>query len=126
MPEKPGSNAERAFAICSLFESEILVWLLLRNWQHPLAEDAEYRNELLETATAVLDEAAHGSRNDVFIEGLPAREMNFIAAVWYAEYRALDDILAKKGTPEFESRVAWLEAVRKTVPSCFCSPDDLP
>ena len=56
MSGNPGSNAERALAICSLFESEVLIWLLLRTWQHPFAEDATYRNELLESATAVLDE----------------------------------------------------------------------
>ena len=57
MSDAPGSNAERSLAICSLFESEVLVWLLLRSWDHPLAEDADFRNQLLETAAAVLDTA---------------------------------------------------------------------
>ena len=124
MPDVPGSNAERSRAICSLFESEVLVWLLLRNWHHPLAEDGDFRNQLLETAAAVLDTAATGPRNSVFIEGLPASDMNLIAAIWYAENRALEDLETESGGDR-RARLRWLEAVRRAVPSCFCPQDHL-
>jgi len=124
MPDVPGSNAERSLAICSLFESEVLVWLLLRNWDHPLAEDGDFRNQLLETATAVLDTAATGPRNSVFIEGLPAPDMNLIAAIWYAENRALEDMETESGGAR-EARLRWLDAVRRGLPSCFCPQDRL-
>ncbi|HUT95513.1 MAG TPA: hypothetical protein VMY37_39020 [Thermoguttaceae bacterium] len=124
MPDVPASNAERSLAICSLFESEVLVWLLLRNWHHPLAEDDDFRNQLLETATAVLDTAAHGPRNSVFIEGMPASDMNLVAALWYAENRALED-LQIESSEEHGARLRWLEAVRRGLPSCFCPQDNL-
>lgn len=125
MVDLPESNAARSFAICSLFESEVLIWLMLHNWKHPLTEDDDFRNQLLETATAVLEEAASGPRHNVFIEGLPAADMNLIAAVWYAEHRALDD-LATMPRKQREARVQWLAAVRHALPSCFCPQDHLP
>src|SRR3990172_2174258 len=124
MPEVPGSNAERSLAISSLFESEVLVWLLLRNWHHPLAEDGEFRNELLATATAVLDTAATGPPNSVFIEGLPPPDMNLIAAIWYAENQALHAPETESGRDP-RARLRWLEAVRRALPSCFCPQDRL-
>ena len=124
VPDDAGSNAERSLAICSLFESEILLWMLLRHWDHPLAEDEDFRNELLETATAVLDAAAHGAPDAVFIQGMPASDMNLVAALWYAENRAIED-----GGGTFcghcNSRLQWLGAVRQALPSCFCPQDDL-
>jgi len=39
MSDVPKTNAERSLAICSLFESELLLWLLLRQWERPFAED---------------------------------------------------------------------------------------
>ena len=124
MADTPGSNAERSLAICSLFESEVLVWLLLRNWHHPLAEDAEFRNQLLETATAVLDTAAHGPRNSVFIQGMRASDMNLVAALWYAENRALEDSQIASGEDP-GARLRWIHALRHALPSCFCPQDHL-
>jgi len=124
VPDDAGSNAERSLAICSLFESEILLWMLLRHWDHPLAEDEDFRNELLETATAVLDAAAHGACDAVFIQRMPASDMNLVAALWYAENRALED--CEGGLHEQRaSRLRWLGAVRQALPSCFCPQDDL-
>ena len=124
MSDVPGSNAKRSLAICSLFESEVLVWLLLRNWHHPLAEDGDFRNQLLETATAVLDTAATDPRSTVFIKGVPASDMNLIAAIWYAENRALEDLQTESGRDR-EARRRWLDAVRRGLPSCFCPQDHL-
>ena len=124
MSRVPGSNAERSLAICSLFESEVLVWLLLRNWRHPLAEDADFRNQLLETATALLETAATGPTDSVFIEGVPASDMNLVAAVWYVENQGLDGLENESGG-DHRSRLRWLEAVRRALPSCFCPQDHL-
>lgn len=124
MAESPRSNAERSLAICSLFESEVLVRLLLRHWHHPLAENGDFRNELLETATAVLDTAATSPQNCLFIEGLPASDMNLIAAIWYAENRALENVGTESGEDR-AARLRWLEAVRKALPSCFCPQSHL-
>ena len=124
MPRVPPSTAKRSLAICSLFESEVLVWLLLRNWHHPLAEEEDFRNQLLETATAVLDTAAKGTRDCVFIARMPASDMNLVAALRYAENRALEDVPTESGD-EHRARLRWLEAVRHGLPSCFCSQDNL-
>lgn len=117
------SNAERSLVLCSLFESEILVWLLLRHWQHPYSEDAHFRSGLLESATEVL--ASAKDTDQVFIEGIPARDMNLVAALWYAENCALADPDSMVDPAEHAQRVAWLDSVKRSLPSCFCSQDDL-
>jgi len=124
MSDVPKTNAERSLAICSLFESELLVWLVLRQWQHPFAEDSDFRNQLLENATAVLHAAAAGPRESVFIEGVPASDMNFIAAIWYAENQALDEWGAEMDAQR-EARLKWLADVERALPSCFCAQDRL-
>ena len=125
MSEGSHCNADKSLIICSLFESEILVWLVLKNWNHPLAEDAEYRTILLETATDVLAAAASQGTHHTFIEGLAAQDMNLIAALWYAENRALEEV-ASTSTDELAGRVQWMENIKRTLPSCFCPIDDLP
>lgn len=124
MADVPKTNAERSLAICSLFESELLVWLLLRNWRHPLADDSDFRDQLLESATGVLQAAASGPRENVFIEGVPASDMNLVAAVWYAESQSLDD-WGDEIDPQREARLRWLAEVQRAVPSCFCAQDRL-
>ena len=114
------SVAEKSLDMTSLFEAEVFVRLLLANWKHPFADDEEFANLLLEGAASALREACDGVQ---LIEGLPASNLNFVAAVWYAEQSALE-----MGGPEIEEidrRQAWLNAIRKSVPSCFCDPGDL-
>jgi len=114
------SIAEKSFELTSLFEAEIFVWLMLKFWRHPLADDKDFVNGLLENASAALENALQGEE---LIEGLPPTDLNFIAAVWYAENGALD---AEEMDPAvIEARKAWLLAVRRTLPSCFCNPTDL-
>ena len=76
---------------------------MMRYWQHPRAEDDDFQAQLLEAATEVL-EAACAERDHVFIDGLPASAMNFVAAIWYAENRALEEPHASLETKELESR----------------------
>jgi hypothetical protein len=125
MDAESSNNAEKSLAICALFESELLVWLMLRNWNHPLAEDREFRSQLLERATEVLTAAVGQGRDHAFIEGVPAKDMNLVAAFWYAEWLAVEPM---RGDDERhrESRIEWLNKVRRALPSCFCAVDDLP
>jgi len=113
--------AKKSLEITGLFEAELLVWLMLRYWKHPFAEDKDFANDLLESASAALRGAAGGEQ---LIEGVPATDLNFVAAVWYAEYC---DVGSEGTDPEtIEARKAWLSVVRRTLPSCFCNPLDLP
>jgi hypothetical protein len=100
-----------------MFEAELLLELMLRHWQHPLADDAEFRNHLLETATAVLDEAVRGTS---LVEGVSPADMNFIAAVYYAELRASEE--SHNSSELRQVREMWLARVRRCLPSCFCDP----
>jgi hypothetical protein len=118
------NNAERSLSICYLFESEILVWLLLRNWNHPFADDLEYRNGLLESATEMLTAASAQENQESFIQGVPDCDLNFIAAVWYAEFVAVQDSAADQSNVA-KKRRRWLTDVKQTLPSCFCATDDL-
>ena len=97
------SNAEASLAICSLVESEILLRLMLRYWRHPRAEDSDFPTHLLEAATEVL-RAACVDQDHMFIEGLPAWTMNFVAAIWYAENLALEEPQASRETEEVAAR----------------------
>jgi hypothetical protein len=113
------SVAEQCLAFSGLFEAEVLIELMLRHWQHPLALDADFRNDLLESAANVLRSCVTGQ---TVMLGIPPEQMNFIAAVWYAEWNAL-----QSGAEDPEAlRKAWLHTVRKAIPSCFCPPDHLP
>ena len=100
-----------------MFEGELLAELILRYWNHPLAEDLEFRNDLIENAAKILR---------LSIEGLPPEYMSFVAALWYAEWSCLQNVSAVEASElEFQQREAWLNAFRYAVPSCFCNPNDL-
>jgi hypothetical protein len=111
------STAQRSFALCHTFEAELLLELMLRHWNHPLADDREYRNHLLETATAVLNEAVRGT---TFVDGVPPADTNFVAAVYYAETLAFQECVDPP--QEHKRREAWLTSIRRCLPSCFCDP----
>jgi len=123
--QNPNCNAERALAICSLFESEVLVNLLLKHWGHPLEDDDQYRTNLLESATDLLRTAAAPGCSEIFIENMPANDMNLIAALWYVEQCTLQSPIASKVPGEHAKRQEWLLHVRRALPSCFCAVDDL-
>ena len=114
------SVAEKSLELTSLFEAELLVRLMLRNWLHPLADDEDFSNGLLENASQALRDAAQGKQ---LIESVPPTDLNFVAAVWYAEYCAVEQEKADPRT--LAARRAWLSAVRRSLPSCFCDPSDL-
>lgn len=111
----PDSTAKRCLAICPLFEAELLVRLLLINWGHPFAGEESFRQALVESATVLLMTASEDSCTEVFIEGLPTKEMNFVAAVWYAEWCGVQG-----DNRERELRQQWLSDIRRALPSCFC------
>ena len=124
MNDQEESNAARSFSFCSMFESELLTWLMLRNWNHPLAEDEDHRSQLLETATEVLREASEGPEDHVFVGGMPARDMNLVSAIWYVECLAIKDT-GGSDDPGIAQRRQWLSEIRQTLPSCFCPVDHL-
>src|SRR5262249_32867695 len=113
--KQPMSVAKKCLAFSGLFEAELLVELMLRHWQHPSAADSDFRNELLEGAAQVLRASLGG---ETLLHDLPPEQMNFIAAVWYVEWYALG---SGAEDPQGQ-RQAWLDAVRRSVPSCFCPP----
>jgi hypothetical protein len=108
----------RCLAMSGLFEAELLTELMLRYWKHPFADDGSFRQQLLEAAADVLRASDRGEK---FIEDVPPAEMNLVAALWYAEWNSVneltEDLAAERG--------AWLDSIRKAVPSCFCSQNDL-
>ena len=114
------TTAEKSFELTSLFEAEVFVRLMLWHWKHPLANDQEFANGLLETASSALQDALQGQE---LIEGLPPSHFNFVAAVWYAESCAVE--FHDADPQSLEARKAWLSSVRSALPSCFCDPDDL-
>jgi hypothetical protein len=111
--------AKRSLAAASLFEAEVLTELLLWRWDHPHKADVEFRDNLLEGAAAVLRRAIAGEQ---FIESVPAAEMNLIAAIYYVEWSSIS---SGEEDPDGLRR-RWLEHIRYSLPSCFCSQDDLP
>jgi hypothetical protein len=107
--------------LTGLFEAEVLVELMLWRWNHPYAGDKEFANGLLESTAEILRDASEGQAS---IEGIPTSNLNFLAAVWYAEHCSLNQGDADPATAE--ARSAWLSTVRRALPSCFCDPSDLP
>lgn len=115
------STASQCYAFCSLFESEVLLQLMMERWQHPFADNESYRSGLLESATELLSTAAEKSCAQVFIESLTAQDMNFVAAVWYCEWCGIQD-----DREQYEARQKWLNEMRSSLPSCFSSAELLP
>jgi len=114
------NTAKRCLAICPLFEAELLLELMLRDWKHPFAAEESFRQNLLESATELLMAASDDSCTEVFIEGMSAYEMNFVSAVWYIEWSAVQDDCQVQ-----ERRREWLRDIRRSLPSCFCPTDFL-
>ncbi len=102
------SIAKASLRVCGLFEAELLVELMLRFWNHPLAADKDFRNQLLETAVEVLRVAATGQ---TLMEDISGPNMNLVAAVWYAECSAVTPS-ERQQIPFARKRKAWLETVR--------------
>ena len=48
------------YQITGTFEYELLIELLLRNFNHPLADDPEFRNTIIETVAELLNRASKG------------------------------------------------------------------
>lgn len=114
--------ADDSFRFCQMFEGELLTELMLRYWEHPLAADAEYRSGLIENAAKAIRMSMNGEK---LIEGLQPSQMNFVAAVWYAEWASLQIASSEVPAAELHQREAWLKALRQAVPSCFCDQSEL-
>src|SRR6266571_1564617 len=84
--EGPMSIAKCCLRFTGLFEAEVLVELMVRYWNHPLAADRDFRNGLLEGAAEALRLCVSGQS---IIEEVPPKQTSFIAAVWYVELCAL-------------------------------------
>jgi hypothetical protein len=69
------SVAEKCLEMTSLFEAELLVRLMLRNWGHPFAENEEFAEGLLEDASEALRYALRG---EMLIEGVPPASLNLV------------------------------------------------
>lgn len=113
------SLAEDALKFASVFEGELLAQLMLTQWGHPFAGDEEFCSQLVEAAAQVLQASIDG---ETFIEGLPPDSMNFVSALWYAEWMQTET-LQGADEDDLNKRREWLAAVRHVLPSCFCNPD---
>ncbi len=116
------SVASNSYRFCCSFEGELLVELMLRYWSHPLCEDRDFRNWLLEIAADVLKTSMEG---ECLLEGVPPEQVNFVAAVYYAEYVSTQSPTVRGSTEEQEQRSLWLQKIRSALPSCFCGQDEL-
>jgi hypothetical protein len=110
------SVARRCLELANLFEAELLAELMLRYWMHPLADNSEFRNDLLEAATQALQNATKGER---FFDSLAPDNMNLVAAIWYAEWAAMSTSESEDSADMHQQRERWLENVKRAVPSCF-------
>ncbi len=109
--------AKTSLNFTGLYESELLVELMLRHWNHPNADDAVFRNDLLEIAAEALRAAVARQQ---LIEGLPPDQMNLVSAVWFAEWNRIsnDPDLSDEERAAVE---AWLATVRRSIPGSFCN-----
>ena len=120
MKKKQDSIAAESYRFTGLFEAELLARLMLWKWEHPLADEEEFVNDLVEGAAEELRKCVQ--ENERFLDDVEPCDMNFVAAVWYVEWAAIS---ATPDTDPDGKRQAWLDLVRRTLPSCFCDPDHL-
>src|SRR6516162_6656560 len=110
------STAQESYRLTGLYEAELLVELMLRYWEHPLADDRDYRQNLLETAAEVLQSSIDGVQ---LHPNLKPDEMNLVAAIWFAESTSLQADPPQSAS-EASARENWLRKIEKKLPSCFC------
>jgi hypothetical protein len=115
------SIAKACLGFTGLFEAELLVELLLRYWEHPRADDPDFRADLLEAAAEALRASVAGER---LLQDVDPPHMNLVAAVWYVESVALEE-RGEISARELRLRRKWLQKVLHSLPSCFCNPDSL-
>lgn len=115
------SIAAASLEFTGLFEAELLLELMLRYWQHPLAGDRDFRCSLLEQAASVLQAAVDGMQ---LFDEIAAENTTLVAALWYVESMELQQETGEKVVAR-DQRKQWLDRVRQALPSCFCNPDDL-
>ena len=116
------STADDSLRFCDMFEGELLLELMLRFWKHPLSSDTEFRNDLIEKAAEILKASQEGQH---LLENMPPSQMNFVAAVWYAEWTTLQTPSPDISKEDFRDRNEWLNAIRNSIPSCFCDQNNL-
>jgi hypothetical protein len=121
MQKKP-SIAKASLRFTGIFEAELLLALMLREWKHPLANDQDFQAGLLESAAEILRASIKGEK---LLEELSPDNVNLVAAICIAEATTVgnDRSLSEQ---ERTAREAWVAAVRRSVPSCFCNPELLP
>lgn len=117
MKQEP-SIAERCYTLSGLFEAELLVELMLRHWDHPLAADRDFRNELLESAVEVLKSSIRGEE---LVEGVPPHQVNLVTAIWFSEWSSV----SQESGEHADARKRWLSKVRYSIPSCFSDQSTL-
>ncbi len=109
--------AEKSLQFTGLFEAELLTQLMLRFWNHPHADDRDFTLALLETAAEILRSSIAG---DQLIAELPPEHVSLVSAIWLGESFSVAEDTSMEQT-ERESRIKWLESLRRSVPSCFCN-----
>ena len=115
------SAAEESLRFTGMFESELLVELMLRFWNHPRANDKAFRNAVLESAAEVLRASIGGEQ---LMADVSPENMTLVAAVWFSEFTTLASV-AEISSAERAQREEWLENIRRAIPSCFCDPNRL-
>jgi hypothetical protein len=117
----PRSIAKACLRLTGLFEAELLTELILKHWNHPLADDGDFRSALLEVAAQVLRASIDGQR---LFDDINPQNVNLVAALWYSESVTVESPEPDdRGT--IDDRRKWLETVRRSIPSCFCNPEHL-
>jgi hypothetical protein len=110
------SIAALALQMTGLFEAELLIELMLRYWNHPYADDENFRQQLLESAAQVLEASVRGER---LFDELAPQNVNVVAAVCFSETTSI----VAEPTADSSAREAWVDQVKRSIPSCFCDPD---
>src|SRR5262245_35309367 len=109
-------SVERAcLRFTGLFEAELLTELMLRFWNHPRADDPDFRSGLLEAAAAVLKASSESER---LFDDLTPQNVNFVAAVWYAESVSIADA-GETTEAERELRKRWIDSLVRVLNSIF-------
>jgi len=109
--------AKTSLNLTGLYESELLVELMLRYWSNPNADDTGFRHGLLEIAAEALRAAVADQK---LIEELPPDQMNLVSAVWFAERNRISND-PELGDEERTAVEAWLAIVRRSIPGSSCN-----
>lgn len=117
MINRRSTRAETAGAFADSPDAVAFVRLLLVRWDHPEGNNIEYAEDLLQSASEMLNSAGEGIAIGEDVQN--PEELGFLEAVWRAESIGMLERSLAWSSTEKKAQMNWLQSVLNYFPECF-------